>query len=57
LLTDQSTRLFPAADNPFSLKITSGRWEISPNGTQIALLAGQGTLIDGIWVVDLPIAE
>jgi hypothetical protein len=49
----QAGRLFPAEDTNFNLTITNGSWEISPDGSKIALLAANGTVMDGLWVIDL----
>jgi Tol biopolymer transport system component len=50
ILTGQTHALFPAGTN---LTIANSDWRISPDGRKIALVAGKGTALDGIWVLEL----
>ena len=47
----QSRLLFPTGTG---LTIANNEWQISPDGQRLALLAAQGTGLDGIWVLELP---
>jgi Tol biopolymer transport system component len=48
--TGQTRSLFPAGTN---LMIANSDWRISPDGRKIALVAGKGTTLDGVWVLEL----
>jgi Tol biopolymer transport system component len=50
LLTGQTRSVFPAGTG---LMIANNDWQISPDGTKIAMLAASGTELDGIWVLDI----
>ncbi|RMF01447.1 MAG: hypothetical protein D6768_10620 [Chloroflexi bacterium] len=50
-ITTQQTRpLFPQGTG---LTIANNDWQVSPDGSQIALVAAAGTKLDGIWILDL----
>jgi len=51
LSTGLSRALFPTGTG---LTIANNEWQISPDGSQIALLTAKGLSLDGIWLVDLP---
>jgi Tol biopolymer transport system component len=42
--------LLPEGTN---LRIANNDWQISPDGSKIALLAAQGMELDGIWIVEI----
>jgi hypothetical protein len=48
--TGQSRPLFP---NGTQLTITNNDWQVSPDGRKIALVAANGMVLDGIWVLDI----
>ncbi len=48
--TGQTRSLFPAGTN---LTIANSDWRISPDGRKIALVAANGTTLDGVWVLEL----
>jgi hypothetical protein len=48
--TNQSREMFPGGTG---LMIANNDWRVSPDGQQIALLAANGTALNGIWVLDL----
>ena len=48
--TGQTRPLFPAGTN---LTIANNDWRVSPDGKKIALVAAEGTELDGIWVLDI----
>ena len=48
--TGQTRSLFPAGTN---LTIANSDWRISPDGRKIALVAANGTALDGVWVLEL----
>jgi murein DD-endopeptidase MepM/ murein hydrolase activator NlpD len=50
LLTGETRSLFPAGTG---LMIANNDWQVSPDGTKIAMLAANGTELDGIWVLDI----
>ena len=50
LRTDRTRPLFPDGTN---LTIANNDWQVSPDGGKIALVAAQGTELDGIWVMDI----
>ena len=50
VVTGQTRPLFP---NGTDLTIANNDWEVSPDGRQIALVAANGTSLDGIWVLDI----
>ena len=50
LTTGQTRSLFP---NGTQLTIANNDWQVSPDGAKIALVAAQGRVLDGIWVLDI----
>jgi hypothetical protein len=48
--THQTRPLFPEGSG---LKIANNDWRVSPDGLKIALVAANGTELDGIWVLDV----
>ena len=48
--TGQTRSLFPAGTN---LTIANSDWRVSPDGRKIALVAANGTTLDGVWVLEL----
>ncbi len=50
LVTGQTRPLFPDGTN---LTIANNDWQVSPDGRKIALVAANGTALDGIWVLDI----
>jgi Tol biopolymer transport system component len=52
--TGQSRPLFPDGTN---LTIANNDWQVSPDGSKIALVAAKGAELDGIWVVDIDQAD
>lgn len=51
-VTTRKTRvLFPAGTG---LIVANNEWRVSPDGSKIALLAANGTELDGIWMLDIP---
>jgi Tol biopolymer transport system component len=48
--TEHSRRLFPDGPN---LIIANNDWQVSPDGRRLALVAANGTALDGIWVLDI----
>jgi Tol biopolymer transport system component len=50
IVTGQSRALSPGGTG---LTIANNDWEVSPDGSKIALLAAVGTDLDGIWVLDI----
>jgi len=50
LRTGKSRPLFPDGTN---LTIANNDWNVSPDGSRIALVAVKGTQLDGIWVIDI----
>jgi murein DD-endopeptidase MepM/ murein hydrolase activator NlpD/Tol biopolymer transport system component len=50
ILTKETKPLFP---NGTDLTIANNDWRVSPDGRQIALVAAQGTELDGVWVLDI----
>lgn len=53
VVSGQTRPLFPKDGNPLKLTIANNNWQISPDGSKIALLAARETELDGIWVIDL----
>jgi hypothetical protein len=53
VVSGQTRALFPKDGSPLKLTIANNNWQISPDGSKIALLAAKGTALDGIWVIDL----
>jgi hypothetical protein len=51
--TGQSQPLFPEDETPLGLTIANNDWQISPDGSKIALVAADGKELDGVWVIDL----
>jgi Tol biopolymer transport system component len=52
--TGQTRSLFPAGTN---LIIANSDWQVSPDGSKIALVAAKGAALDGIWVLELGQAQ
>jgi hypothetical protein len=52
--TGQSRPLFPDGTN---LTIANNDWQVSPDGSKIALVAAKGAELDGIWVIDIDQAD
>jgi hypothetical protein len=50
VLAQVSQPLFSEKTN---LTIANNDWQVSPDGRKIALVAANGTLLDGIWVLDI----
>ena len=50
VLTQEAQPLFPERTN---LTIANNDWQVSPDGRKIALVAANGTQLDGIWVLDI----
>jgi hypothetical protein len=50
ILTGQTRLLFPKGTN---LTIANNDWGVSPDGRKIALVAANGTELDGIWVIEI----
>jgi hypothetical protein len=50
LSSGQTRPLFPSGTN---LMIANNDWRVSADGGKIALVAAQGTELDGIWVLDI----
>jgi hypothetical protein len=50
VLTGQTRPLFPGGSG---LKIANNDWQVSPDGRSIALVAANGTELDGIWILDI----
>ena len=54
LETQQSRPLFPPGEEPNAgFIIANNDWQVSPDGSKIALLAANGAELDGIWVVEI----
>lgn len=51
--TGESRPLFPNDGSALKLTIANNDWQISPDGSKIALLAANGQNLNGIWVVDI----
>lgn len=49
--TGETRALFPGGTG---LTIANNDWRVSPDGRKIALVAANGTDLNGIWVLDLP---
>ena len=54
ILSGQSRSLFPDGSQ---LIIANNDWQISPDGSKIALLSSRNLSLDGIWILDLPPIE
>jgi hypothetical protein len=52
--TGQTRSLFPAGTN---LIIANSDWQVSPDGSKIALVAAKGAALDGIWVLEIGQAQ
>jgi hypothetical protein len=50
VFTKETQPLFPERTN---LIIANNDWQVSPDGGKIALVAANGTQLDGIWVLDI----
>jgi Tol biopolymer transport system component len=48
--TGQTRSFFPAGTG---LTIANNDWQVSPDGSRIALVAANGMALDGIWVLDI----
>ena len=53
VLSGQTRPLFPSAGQPLDLEVANNDWQVSPDGSKIALVAAGGTELNGIWVIDL----
>jgi hypothetical protein len=51
--TGQTRQLFPQEGAPLGLTIANNDWQVSPDGSRIALVATDGQQLDGIWVIDI----
>jgi murein DD-endopeptidase MepM/ murein hydrolase activator NlpD len=48
--TGKTRSLFPTGTN---LMIANSDWRVSPDGRKIVLVAGKGTALDGVWMLEL----
>jgi Tol biopolymer transport system component len=48
--TRKTRSLFPTGTN---LMIANSDWRVSPDGRKIVLVAGKGTALDGVWMLEL----
>ena len=51
--TGRTRQLFPQEGTPLELTIANNDWQVSPDGSRIALVAADGKALDGIWVIDI----
>ncbi len=52
-VSGETFSLFPRDGSVLNLAIANNDWQISPDGTKIALLATKDSELDGIWVIDI----
>jgi murein DD-endopeptidase MepM/ murein hydrolase activator NlpD len=50
VVSGQTRNLFPGGT---SLVVANNDWQVSPDGSKIALVAAKDTELDGIWVLDI----
>jgi hypothetical protein len=53
VVSGESRPLYPRDGSVLDLQIANNDWQISPDGTKIALVAAKGIDLDGIWVIDI----
>ncbi|MEM7344492.1 MAG: hypothetical protein AAF485_09620 [Chloroflexota bacterium] len=53
LATGESRQLWPNDDSDGEVVIANNDWQISPDGSKIALVAADGADLDGIWLIEL----
>lgn len=53
LVSGQTRQLFPEEGHTLSLTIANNDWQVSPDGSKIAMVAVRGNELDGIWVVEI----
>jgi hypothetical protein len=53
IVSGQTRQLFPEEGRTLSLTIANNDWQVSPDGSKIAMVAAKGTELDGIWVVEI----
>ena len=54
IVTKSTTQLFP---DDFSVTISNNDWRLSPDGNRIVYVGANGTQLDGVWVLDIPVSR